>query len=237
MPEKILIVDDEKDFRDELKELLDGYSVVEASGGREALEILKRANEISLVILDVMMPGLSGTEVLKEIRKIDHNLGIIILTGYGSKDVAVEALKARADDFIEKPLDVNKIADIVEKVLGAKKSDDGADNNDTKSKIEKVKRFIERNCYKKTCLNDAAKTVCLSPKYLSRVFRQQVGVNFSKYRLKIKTEKAEELLVETRCNVNQVSEKLSYKNVESFIRQFKKFTGYTPTKYRKNKSR
>lgn len=235
MAEKILLVDDDHEFRGELKEMLDGYDVVEASSGREALNLLKRANNINLVILDVMMPGLSGTEVLREIKKTDPFLGIIILTGYSSKDIAIEALKARADDYIEKPLDSLKIKEIIARVIGNRHSQDHEYANDIESKIDKVNHFIEANCFKKFSLKDAADVVCLSPKYLSRVYRRKTGKSFSDYKLKIKIRKAKELLINKGYNVNQVSDKLGYENAESFIRMFKKITAYTPAAFcRKN---
>ncbi|MDO8663175.1 MAG: response regulator [Candidatus Omnitrophota bacterium] len=232
MADKILIVDDDDDLRSELASFLDGYEVVEARNGEEALKILKRANEIGLVILDVLMPGINGLDVLAEIKKDNPALKTVILTGHSSKDTAIEALKSRADDYIEKPIFVDKIKEIVEKFM---EKGGGADLNplDLKAKIEKVKRFVERNCYKKTTLQEAAKSIYLSPKYLSRIFKQEAGMGFSEYKLSIKIAKARELLVKTALNVNQISDRLGYENAESFIRQFKKFTKQTPTEYRK----
>ncbi|MDD5730310.1 MAG: response regulator [Candidatus Omnitrophica bacterium] len=234
MAEKVLIVDDDREFREELKEALEEYQVLDASSGVEALGMLKRANEIGVVILDVMMPGLSGTDVLREIKKRDPELGIVILTGHGSKDVAVEALRGNADDFVEKPVDIENFKEIIEKLLEKRRrGEDGIDISDINGKIEKIKDFAERNCYKKIGLKEAAEAVCLSPKYLSRIFKQKTGKSFSEYRLKIKIEKARELLSKSANNVNQIADKLGYENVESFIRQFKKLTRKTPTEYRK----
>jgi DNA-binding NtrC family response regulator len=64
-------MDDDSKFRTELKDNLEGYEVVEARNGEEALNIIKRPNDIGVVILDVRMPGLSGTEVLEEMKKVD----------------------------------------------------------------------------------------------------------------------------------------------------------------------
>ena len=237
MTGKILIVDDDADFREELRDYLEGYEIIEASCGMEALKLLKRANEISVVILDVMMPGLTGTEILGRIKKIDPNLGIIILTGHSSKDVAIEALKGHADDYIEKPIDINKIKEVIDRLLAGRAGEGATDVVDTKGKILRIKHFIERNCYKKINLKDAAEFICLSPKYISRVFRKTAGMGFSEYKLKVKIGKARELLVKSGYNVNQISDKLGYENAESFIRQFKKFTGSTPAVYRKKKNR
>ncbi len=237
MPEKILVVDDEADFRDELKDCLEDYEVIEASDGAQAIKLLKHANEIALIILDVNLPGITGTEVLREIRKTNPNLGIIILTGYSSKDVAIDALKGHADDYIEKPIDIDKLKEVIERILSVKRGDIDISVCDLKGKVEKIKQFIENNWHRKTCLEDAANVVCLSQKYLSRIFKQHTGKNFSEYKLAVKVQKAKYLLTKTGYNVNQVSEKLGYENTESFIRQFKKIAGCTPTSFRKKKSR
>ncbi|MFB0526823.1 MAG: response regulator [bacterium] len=233
MPYNILLVDDDKEFREEFRDYLEDYQVIEACNGEEALGLLKKPNVIDLVILDVMMPGLPGTEVLKEMRRIDPDLGIIILTGYSSEGVAIEALKGRADDYIQKPIDIDKAKEIIERLLETKRGEGDINTLGTKGKIEKVKRFVQRNYHKKVSLKDAAQAVYLSPKYLSRIFKQITGKSFNEYKLKIKIEKARELLTKTGYNVNQLAEKLGYENAESFIRLFKKLAGYTPTEYRK----
>lgn len=232
MADKVLIVDDDEDLRGELRDLLEGYETIEASSGEEALKLLGKAHEVGLVILDVMMPGINGLDALTEIKKKDPSLRIIILTGHSSKDVAIEALKNRADDYLEKPLDVNKIKLAVEKMIGEARGENDIGSLDLKGKVERVKKFIERNCCKKTGLNEAASAVCLSPKYLSRVFKQYCRTGFNGYKLKIKMQKAAELLNKSSLNINQISDKLGYENVESFIRQFKKFSRLTPSAFR-----
>ena len=233
MAEKILIVDDDREFREELRDFLHEFEVIEAANGMEAINILKRANEIGLVLMDVMMPGADGTDVLKEIKKTDPELDIIILTGHSSKEVAIEALEGKADGYIEKPPDLRKLKEMVERVMDKKISGADAGSMDINSKINKVKIFIERNCFKKFGLNEAAEAVCLSPKYLSRVFKEHCRISFSQFRLRIKIEQAKKLLEKTGYNVKQVSDKLGYENAESFIRQFKRFVKATPTEYRK----
>jgi len=234
MTSKILIVDDDRIFRSELRDALDGYEVIEASSGEEALAALRRAKEIGLVLLDVQMYGLNGIDILEKIKKTDPHLHVAIMTGHGSKDVAIDALKARADDFLEKPIAPKELINMAEDVLS--KLDYGSIDSETAdigAKIEKVKRFVERNCFKKTTLGDAAQSAFLSPKYLSRIFKERVKKSFSEFKIGVKIGKAKELLSKRVYNVNQVSEKLGYENTESFIRQFKKLIGKTPTEFRK----
>lgn len=237
MADKILIVDDDPVLREELREFLDGYEVEVASNGEEALGYFKRAHSFGLVLLDVRMPGKSGLDVLGEIKKSDPRVKIIILTGHSSKDMAIEALKGRADDYVEKPVIASKIRETVESLLGSGSRHSELSRVDGEGIVAKIKRFVEINCYKKTTLEDAAKVVCLSPKYLSRVFKERARMSFNTYRLRVKMEKAKELLVRFGYNVNQVSDKLAYENPESFIRQFKKITGKTPSRYRNDLSK
>ncbi len=235
MPNKILLVDDDPEFREEFKACFEEYSIIDVANGESALKILEQPNDIDLVMLDVKMPGISGIEVLKKLKVNSPDLGIIILTGSASREVIIEALKGHADDYMEKPLNIEVVKEIIEKNLENKRGLNDINSSDTKGKIEKVKDFIERNCFKKTRLTDAAGIIYLSPKYLSRIFKQNTGESFSRYRLKIKIEKAKEFLLKTGYNVNQIAEKLAYENTESLIREFKKITGFTPTKYRKKK--
>jgi two-component system, response regulator YesN len=233
MSKKVLIVDDNEDLRNELREFLEGHEVGEAASGEAALAILRRANDIGLVILDVMMPGISGIDVLQEIRKTDPALGVIILTGHSSKDIAIEALKAHADDYIEKPINIKKLQYAVDRLIAEQNGEPELSAMDLLGKLNKIKRFIEANCYKKTHLEDAAAVVCLSPKYLSRVFRQQMKVGFNEYKLEVKMREAKKLLVKCGYTINQIAVKLGYENPESFIRQFKKNSRYTPAQYRR----
>jgi DNA-binding NtrC family response regulator len=118
MSEKILIADDEPSNRSILsQELKDrGYAVETANTGAEAL---KRTEALrpDLLILDFMMPDLSGLDVLREIRKKQDDIPVIMITAYGTVDRAVEAMKEGAYDFITRPFEPDHIALIVEKAL------------------------------------------------------------------------------------------------------------------------
>jgi len=231
MRSKVLIVDDDEILRSELRDFLEGEQVIEAESGEGALNILRRVNDIGVVILDVMMDGISGLDVLTAIKKNNPELVVIIVTGNSSKNVAIEALKSHADDYIEKPINAKRLKDIVNRFL-SKEDQDEVNSNGIKGKIQRVKTYLENNYFKKVRLNDVADAVSLSPKYLSRLFKQQVGIDFSDYRLNIQMDKAKMFLVKLDYNVNQVSEKLGYENSESFSRQFKKIVLLTPTAYR-----
>jgi two-component system response regulator YesN len=232
MPYTILLVDDDDTFREEFASAFDDYRVVEARSGSEALAILNKPHEIDLVVLDVMLPGQRGTDVLREIKRMDPCLAVVMLTGYGSKEVAIAALKGNADDFLEKPVDIEKARGIVERLVIARNNDARAAIDDIPGKIERVKAFVKKNYHKKVGLEDAAAIVCMSPKYLSRIFGERAGIGFNDFRLGAKIEKAKEYLVQTELTINEISYRIGYRNVESFVRIFKKVEGATPTEYR-----
>ena len=233
MSKSILIVDDNEALRNELVDLLEDYNVLEVGTGEGALQILNKANDIGCVVLDVMMPGKSGLEVLGEIKRKNPELSVLILTGHSSKDVAIEALKAKADDYAEKPINIPEFRATIERMMAAAKGEPEISSLDLSGKMAKVKRFIEDNCFKKTQLVDAANSICVSPKYLSRAFKENTGIGFNDYKLKIKIEKSKGLLDSSGHTVEQLAVMLGYENAASFIRQFKKIVGDTPSAFRK----
>ncbi len=104
----ILIVDDDKAVRDFLQRYLaqKGFGrVISVGTGEEALEKIE-TEDIKLVFLDVKMPGLSGIDVLRQIKKIKKETGVIMITGYPEKEVTQEALQEGAYDYIIKPFDL-----------------------------------------------------------------------------------------------------------------------------------
>ena len=100
----VLVVDDEEIMREILDALLtrEGYEVRLAAGGAAALEIAK-AVPIDAAIVDVMMPGMDGLEVLDELKKLDEDIGVIMITAFASVETAIAAMKRGAFDYITKP--------------------------------------------------------------------------------------------------------------------------------------
>jgi DNA-binding NtrC family response regulator len=107
---KILIVDDEKKMRHILQIILEqkGYRTEQASNGSEALELIKKYH-YAMVITDLKMPVMDGLELIREIKKIDPDYPVVVLTAYGSIDSAVGAVREGAIDYITKPFEEEKI--------------------------------------------------------------------------------------------------------------------------------
>jgi two-component system response regulator AtoC len=114
----ILVVDDEETIRFCLKEALEseGYEVYTEEDGEKSLSLVKTVIP-DLVILDLKLPGMSGLDLLREIKSHDSNILVILLTGHGSVDTAVSAMKAGAFDYLEKPFKMEHVKVVVEKAL------------------------------------------------------------------------------------------------------------------------
>lgn len=107
---KILLVDDEKEFVDTLAErlLLRGVAAETATSGEEAIALIKESPP-DIVILDLMMPGLGGLEILKQIKADDPDIQVILLTGRASTEEAVEGMRHGAFDYLMKPLTIEEL--------------------------------------------------------------------------------------------------------------------------------
>lgn len=114
---KLLLVDDEERFLKTTSKMLSqkGIKVLTARSGEDALAVLKKEN-IHVVIMDVKMPGMDGIATLKEIKRLFPLVEVIMLTGHGTIESAVEGLKSGATDFLTKPIGID---DLIAKVKEA----------------------------------------------------------------------------------------------------------------------
>ena len=133
---KILIVDDEVVFTTNMGKLLTnrGYKVTSANSGDAAIQLLEKEN-FDVVVLDLKMPGMDGLATLKEIKKLGLFTETLILTGHGSVDTALEAIKLGAYDYLTKPCEIE---DLVGKIEGAWQRKNGAEKKETKETVQKV---------------------------------------------------------------------------------------------------
>lgn len=113
----ILIVEDGRSQREMLRDFLikEGHSVMEAENGEIAISTVTN-NHFDLILLDYKMPGMDGMEVLKEVKKINHEIDVVIITAYGTIETAVEAIKVGAIDYITKPVELEELLILVDRV-------------------------------------------------------------------------------------------------------------------------
>lgn len=118
----VLVVDDDPRVREVLKDVISeqGYSVTGAETGERALEELERRH-YDLIFLDLMLPGISGVDVLSAIKEKDRKAVVVIITGYGDDPIAMEAMSLGPLFLIRKPFRANDIAEVLNVVVGARR--------------------------------------------------------------------------------------------------------------------
>lgn len=246
---RLLIVDDEVGIRNGLANFFPwaelGFEVAgQARNGEQALKMIREDERpIDVLMTDIKMPVMDGLKLIEQLKKIDFSGKIILLSAYNEFEYARRGLQLGVYDYILKPTDYKKIAELFERLKkeldtagGSRKEE--AENLcdrsgfDYKGKIiREVKEYIEKN-YKEVKLANAAAHVNLSPSYLSVLFSGEVGMSFSEYVQKIRLRKAAGLLVGSYSKIYEISEQVGYNNAKNFTRAFRKCYGISPRDYR-----
>jgi two-component system, NtrC family, nitrogen regulation response regulator NtrX len=157
-PATVLIVDDEENIRKSLRMILEyeGYAILEAATGEDALETLEQTVGVDLVLLDIRMPGRDGLEVLAELKKKPYSPEVIMISGQGTIQAAVEATKLGAFDFIEKPLHRERVLLSIRNAL--KQNILSRECQDLKHKAEKRYELIGNHPLMKNLWKEIQKT-------------------------------------------------------------------------------
>lgn len=146
----VLLVDDEQPILQSLGNYLEknAFNVRPASSGEAALAEFYSASSVDLVITDLVMNGISGLDVLKQIKQANYETGVFILTGHGNMTMAIEALRSGADDFILKPCDVDELICKMERFF---------EKQDALRKIKIYEKFLPICAYCKKIRDDSGK--------------------------------------------------------------------------------
>lgn len=174
---KILVVDDDKDYNLYLTKFLsdEGYITQGITKPMDTLPTLEQ-EKFHIVILDLKMPQISGTELLKEIKSKYPNICVIILTGYPSFKTAVETMKLDAFDYLKKPFDLN---DLRMALNNAQKTYCliGSSKDKLKSSVGKKLKFLRKS--KRITQKQLANRTSLSPSLLSQIENGQIAASLT----------------------------------------------------------
>ena len=143
----VLIVDDEPSILQSLGGLLsdEGFEILTALNGYEALKLIETASP-DIVLLDIWMPGIDGIETLKEIKAASPHIPVVIITGHGTIETAVNATKIGAFDFIEKPLSIDKVIVAIHNALNFRR-------------LEEENRYLKKKTLEKSSIDGASPAV------------------------------------------------------------------------------
>jgi two-component system response regulator YesN len=247
-----LVVDDEIWMCQGLKKVISTYEdqfavTGVAKDGKQALSLLE--NEVfHLVITDIRMPEMDGIQLLQEIRSRKMDIPVVIFTGHSEFEYAKQAIHYDVVDYLLKPLEKEKLIQVLQKVKhqyfqGRQDeasdvfSDSKAHHSCGKELIHWLQKIARNEYMNDLSISEIADQAGYNPSYVSRLFKQETGKNFVHYLTGIRMEVAQKLLLETNYSVVQVAKETGYWDVKHFSKTFKREVGTSPIYFRNKRSK
>lgn len=211
------------------------FSIIgEANNGVTALEELERKMP-DILFTDIRMPGLNGLELLEKLNEKGYELKVVFITGYADFEYAQTALRLGAFDYLVKPIDQDKLEEVLDRLMEDSGTGDmsmEADVNPTT--IQRIIQEIKQNYANDITLTDLARKYGISTSHLSGLIKEELRMSFSEYIAARRVQKAKELLAEERISIEEIAAQVGYSDYFYFTKVFKKNAGISPSKYRKN---
>lgn len=220
---QVLIIDDDPHITETIVTALkDRYRVHVATDDREGLAILRR-HPIDLLLLDVRLKTSDGLEALGRLRAA-RGCRVLVLTGYGSEEVLLRALRAKVDDYMDKPFNIFELQARVAALLGEIPAD--ADP------LRKAHHLLRHRFDQPHTTPSLARAVGLSTSHLRRRFKATFGRTPMEYLERVRMEEAAQLIQNAELSIKEVARKVGYLNANNFSTAFKRFHGRPPQSHR-----
>ncbi len=244
----ILIVDDDPSVLEAVGAALEPpYEVLTAQTAATALEIVE-AGALHLALLDYLLPDASGLSLLRAIQRISPSLPIILMTGFGSEEVAVQSFRSGVLDYLKKPFTVLDLVSRVERSLaissGQEQSGLRAGRQADAGRLPETGRlpnrslqraivFVEKHLSTSVSLDQVAREAGMSKFHFCRVFKAVTGVTFREHLARRRIARAVELLQDRDRSLSEIYLNVGFKDMSHFSRVFRKLAGQPPSRFRR----
>lgn len=236
---QLLIVDDEYEIRTGLANYIPwdtiGFTVAgQCQNGKEALDFIS-THVVHTILCDIRMPIMDGIALAKELNTQNTPIKIVFLTGYKEFEYVQQALRYRVFDYVLKPTHFEQISDVFGKIRQELDKKYQPEHTMVKKEptdiVNSIKQIINQHLADVT-LESVSKEIYLNPFYISKLFKQKTGINFTDYVTECRMKKAAELLNNFNFRIYEISEIVGYSNPKNFARTFKQYYGLSPSDYR-----
>lgn len=247
----ILVVEDNADMRYYVRSLLEPqYHVIEAEGGSDGLRRARTALP-DLVVADVMMPGMSGVAMLKQLRQSDRlgHIPVVLLTARAEVKDQVEGLQKGADAYVTKPFDAGVLTAQIDGLIatrrqwrerfsqGAVSASSSTSGGGPTSFMDRVRAEVEENLSDpEFSVADLAEAIGLTRRTVTRKVKKQHGQPPSALIRTMRLERGADLLDEGGGTISEVAYAVGFNSLSYFSRRFKEYFGVSPSEYRKGES-
>lgn len=210
-----------------------------ANNGKEGLKSMRELHP-DIVFVDMQMPIMSGIEFLNQASKEFPKAKYIVVSGYDEFTYAQNALKNGAIDYLLKPVIEEDLNNSLEKAVeilnrehhidSGKKTEDM--NLEPLEVIKLIKDYVEKNYSSEISISMFSEKYFFSKEYLSKTFKREYGYGIYEYALKLRMERAKELLSDPSLQIKDISDRLGYSNSNYFSKAFKNYYNISPTEFR-----
>ncbi|UCE17867.1 MAG: response regulator transcription factor [Gemmatimonadota bacterium] len=222
----IMVIDDDSDVRDSFSVILEDHcDLLLAASGEEALAQLRDRNDINMIFLDYKLPRMNGLDFLKALHQYKINVPVVMVTGRGTRDIAVKAFQYEVEDYITKPFRVRDIQNAVVKVIEKSRPH--------KTTLTRAKTFINKNVHKKMSTLEIANSLGAQYRDLVQQMKADTGMTIVGFKNARRIELAKKYLRENDWKLESVSTAVGFRRQNYFSYVFRKIAGLTPSAYRK----
>jgi len=247
--DRILIVDDDAALAETLSFALDAqYEVLTARTGLAAIELIAREHP-DLVLLDHILPGMSGLVLLRSIKKLFPSVLVIVITAFGTEEVCTESFRGGARDYLKKPFKADDLLARIGHLLATRHHggkprahllldptppppDDG--NGSKIASAQRAIAFIQGHLDEHLTLAQVSREAGMSKFHFCRSFKGFTGITFREYLARHRITRAVGLLRDRNRSVTDVCLEVGFEDLSHFGRVFRKITGQLPSTFRRS---
>ena len=240
---KVLLVDDEYFPREALKTTIswEKYGCTVCGEAKNGFDGIEKAIELEpdIILTDINMPFMDGLDMIMHLQKERPDILYSIVTGYSEFEYARKAVRYGAFDYLLKQVSAEELTDVLRRLSDALKGREQGAPDPLKEgahlshMMTEVMRDIDEGFPRDILLNELAKKYSISSGHLSNLIKKETGSTYTEHITRRRIEKAKELLKDDSLSILEVAEQVGYGDYFYFTKLFKRQTGLSPSKYRK----
>jgi two-component system, response regulator YesN len=225
---RVLIIDDEPDLIEGLTEALNGEFQILTASDTGTAESLLTQEPADLIILDVVLRHENGLDFLTKLRQ-KSDVPVLIITGFGSKEVVLAAMRARANDYLDKPFTLSQLYEKVRDLTAAGHRPDHV--------ADRVREIIEQEYMRDWTVEELANALHLSVRTMRLAFRRKYGRRLTDFLEETRIRRAQDLLATTDFRIGEVASQVGFRDRHYFTRVFRQRVGKGPRVFRSDSRR
>ncbi len=224
----VLIVDDDRAALEAMDAVLGRDFYVHLAPDSVTADSLLNRGGVDLIVLDVMLREESGLDYLDRLRE-EIDVPVLLISGYGTKEIVAAALRSRASDYLDKPFNAEQLLDRARSLI--------AQGPRPSHISERIRQYIEHHYMRDWTVGTLAKALRLSVRTMRKMFRQRYCQSVMDFLEEVRITRARDLLATTDLPIQKVAAEVGYRDPHYFARVFRQRIGHCPRDFRSSERR